>query len=104
MLGLLVLASGCAKKGDVESATPVTEQSKVGRAAELSSTPTAEGLTEVKVDLNNDGKPDVVNFYRERSDAPRLLMRKETDLNRDGKIDVRTTFDDAGLRVQEDMD
>jgi len=70
----------------------------------LSSKPTADGLTEEQVDLNGDGKVEVTNYWRERDGASRLLMRKETDLNRDGKIDVRTAFDDAGLRVQEEMD
>lgn len=101
LAGVLV---GCPKSGSVSNPTPVESTSSPSKAATLSSTPTADGLTEVKVDLNADGKADVVNYFRDRTDAPRLLMRKETDLNRDGKIDVRTSFDDAGLRVQEDMD
>lgn len=105
MLLLAGVLAGCPKTGATpDGATPVTPTSAPSKAAELSSTPTADGLTEVKVDLNGDGKVDVVNYFRDRADAPRLLMRKETDLNRDGKIDVRTTFDDGGLRVQEDMD
>lgn len=101
---LVGLLAGCPKTGTTENPTPVEATSNPSKAAELSRTPTADGLVQVQVDLNADGKPDVWNYYRERADAPRLLMRKETDLNRDTKIDVRTTFDDAGLRVQEDMD
>jgi len=105
MLLLVGVLAGCPKTGATTTeAASGTSSSSPSRAAVLSSTPTADGLTEVKVDLNGDGSVDVANYYRERADAPRLLMRKETDLNRDGKVDVRTTFDDGGLRVREEMD
>ena len=33
------------------------------------------------IDIDGDGVADVYNFYRERADASRLLVRKEVDLN-----------------------
>lgn len=85
---------------------PVAEQasSTAPTAAILSSKQGADGLTEVQVDLNGDAKVDITNYYRERTDAPKLLKRKDVDLNRDGRIDVRTSFDDGGLRDVEEMD
>jgi hypothetical protein len=109
MFPLLLLAAlptvllGCPKatqngdymKGEVPDSGP---------AEQLTTTTTADGLTEVKVDFDRDGKPEITNYFRERTDAPRLLVRKDTDLNHDGRIDVRSEFDDGGQRVKEQLD
>ena len=64
-----------------------------------------DGLTLEEVDLNSDGQADIFNRWRERSNAARLLVRKETDLNMDGRIDVRTDYDVAtGILEMETMD
>lgn len=102
-LCLLMMGAKKTKPSATEAGTG-TVGASTPTAQVLSSKPTADGLTEEQVDLNGDGKVEVTNYWRERDGASRLLMRKETDLNRDGKIDVRTAFDDAGLRVQEEMD
>lgn len=95
--------AGCPKTGVTEpGATPTLVEPS--EAAAMTSSATADGLTQVQVDLNRDGRPEITNYYRERTDAPRLLLRKETDLNRDGKVDVRAQYDDAGQRVKEEMD
>lgn len=65
---------------------------------------TTDGLLQVDVDLNGDCKYEIVNYYRDRGENGKLLLRKEVDLNRDGRIDVRTFFDDTGRRVKEEMD
>jgi len=70
----------------------------------LSESPTDDGLTEQKIDLDGDKSADVSNFWKERSDGPRQLIRKDSDLNRDGKVDVRTWFDSAGRIEKEEMD
>lgn len=85
-----------------QAATPTPAQS--GKAVEMSRKPSESGLTEVQIDLDGDEKADLTNFVRERPGSTDLVLRKDVDLNRDGKIDVRTTFDDAGLRVEETMD
>ncbi|MCB9778088.1 MAG: hypothetical protein H6742_05960 [Alphaproteobacteria bacterium] len=77
---------------------------EVRRAAVLSETPTADGLTRQDIDINGDGVADVFNYQRERADAAPLMVRKETDLNWDGRIDVRSWFDDAGEMTKEEMD
>ncbi len=102
---LLVLTLiGCPTTGDVataaSSAAPTIPQ---GTAAILSTRATADGLNEVQVDLDGDQKADIINYYRE-SGGNKLLLKKDVDLNRDGKIDVRSEFDEAGLRVKEEMD
>jgi antitoxin component YwqK of YwqJK toxin-antitoxin module len=102
----LFALAGCPKPGGATSLGGAGSDTKadVPQAEQLTTSTTADGLVEVKVDLNRDGKPEITNYFRERADAPRLLVRKDTDLNRDGKVDVRSEFDDAGQRVQEQMD
>jgi hypothetical protein len=81
--------------GDINSdqyKSPVTEQ-------ELP----AEGLIKQEVDLDVDGKPEIINYYRPRS-SDRLLVKKELDLNRDGRMDLISTFDDDGKLKKEEMD
>lgn len=63
-----------------------------------------DGIVLVEIDLNGDGVPEIFNHYRERADAPRLLVRKDADLNRDGKVDIQSWFDEQGKLEREDMD
>jgi len=92
----LLLIGGCAKHSSNAS-----EKSYNTRVSEKK---TDDGLILQEIDLDADGHPDIRNFYRERADAPRLLVRKELDLNRDGKIDVISYFDADGNLDREDMD
>jgi hypothetical protein len=96
-IALVVLAASCAKKSD-----PTEGESVADRVIETSLPD--EGLTLQEVDLDENGQPDIKNYYRERSDAPRLLVRKEMDLNRDGMIDVISIFDPEGGLEREEMD
>ncbi len=89
---------GCAKKSDPEAAAG-------GAKGEVTETALAEqGLIEQKVDFDGSGSPEVVNYYRERGEGSRLLVRKELDLNRDGKIDLVTHLDDKGEIEREQLD
>jgi hypothetical protein len=99
---LALLLAGCPKEGGTSSPTDAGTIPQ-GTAAMLTERVTADGLTQVEVDLDGDKKPEIVNYYR-MSEGSKLLLRKDVDLNRDGRMDVRTTFDEAGLRVQEEMD
>ncbi len=63
-----------------------------------------EGLVLQEIDLDGDEMPEIFNYLRERTDAPRLLVRKEMDLNRDGKVDVISWFDETGRLEREEMD
>lgn len=67
------------------------------------SSTTEDGLVRVTVDLNNDGKIEIINYYRQNGDN-RLLMRKEVDLNSDGRVDMRSSFNEAGQLTVEEMD
>jgi hypothetical protein len=62
-----------------------------------------QGLLQQEVDLDIDGQPDIINYYRERADD-RLLVKKEMDMNRDGTIDLVSYFDDDGKLKTEEMD
>ena len=100
----LALATGCfAKQAPVE----VEEQTNVRQASEapqLVERPTDDGLIQQEIDLNSDGAPDVINFYRERGESSRLLVRKVVDLNADTRPDVRTWFTENGEMEKEEMD
>ncbi len=90
----LIGATACGGKSDEVDNT----------AGIMGETVDADGLTKQAIDLNKDGKPDIFNFYRERTDAARSLVRKDVDLNWDGSIDVRTWFDLTGVIEKEEMD
>lgn len=92
----LILLAGCAAKAPSNGAGADT-----GRVKE---TRTAHGALIQEIDLDRDGRPDIINHYVERRDAPRLLVKKELDLNRDGRIDVRSYFNSAGQLEKEEMD
>jgi hypothetical protein len=98
-IGGLLLLVACAKSGGPGAAAdgpakvpPITERT------------TEAGLVESSIDLDGDGGPEIRNLYRERADAPRLLVRKEVDMNRDGKMDVISLFGESGELEREEMD
>ena len=86
------------------STTPIVQQSSASADGPISERPTEGGLVLVEIDLNNDGTADVFNYYRERAEADRLLVRREVDLNHDGRIDVHSLFDEMGSVEREEMD
>jgi hypothetical protein len=95
-LPLLAALSACAKNPDATS----------GGAARSTFTERveADGLVVQEFDLDKDGRNEVINHWRPREGAPRLLVQKQVDLNRDGKMDVISWFDDAGQIEREEMD
>lgn len=101
----VLLAAGCPKHTpDPEGAAVTTPAAANPTAVELNRSTTPEGLTRVEIDLDGDKKPEIINFTKARTGATDLVVRKDVDLNRDGRIDVRSLFDEAGLRVEEHMD
>jgi hypothetical protein len=95
-LAAAVAFASCAKQGP--------EAAEGDRRSPIVERKTEEGLLEQDIDLDGDGKADIQNFYRERADAPRLLVRKELDLNHDTKMDVVSYFDLEGVLEREEMD
>jgi hypothetical protein len=95
----LLFSVGCAKKS-VEL-SPLDEDAP---KAVVEKTLPEEGLTLVEVDLDINGQADIFNYYREREDAPRILVKKEVDLNYDGRVDVISYFDIRGDLEREEMD
>lgn len=100
LLSTVLLSSGCSgnkSSEDILRAANPYRDSVRERAL-------PDGVILEEVDLNNDGQPEVFNYYRVRSDGARVLVRKDTDLNRDGQIDARSEYDDNGLLVLEMFD
>lgn len=98
LLTISALLGACGPKGgkgtkDIENAVPSIVEKTL-----------PDGLVLQEVDLNTDGQPEIYNYYRERADAPRLLIRKDADLNRDGNVDVKSWFNDFGMLETEEMD
>ncbi len=63
-----------------------------------------EGCCERRnLDLNGDGEPDAYQFYVTK-EKEIVVMRKEVDINFDGKIDLVRNFDERGNVVNERLD
>ena len=93
---------GCKKKTDA----PASAGSE--SAEEWQSQVTERELPDSKlvlqeVDLDRDGKPEIKNYFRTRTED-RVLVKKEVDLNRDGRMDLISYFDDDGNLKKEEMD
>ncbi len=99
LLVTAIVLVGCPKKAPEHGAA--TEENP---RQSITVTPAEDGLERVAVDLDRDGRAEVWNLQRPRSDAAPLLVRKETDLNGDGNVDVRSYFDDVGKLTKEEMD
>ena len=93
------LVMGCKGKKDGETVESSEEWQSQVTERELPE----QGLIEQEVDLDVDGQPDIVNYYRERT-SDRLLVKKKLDLNRDGTMDLVSYFDDDGRLKKEEMD
>ncbi len=97
---LFLVLAGCSGGQQAET----NSSSASATAGETTERITEGGLTLVEIDLNSDGKPEIYNYYRERSQAERLLVRREADLNQDGRIDIWSYYDETGVITQEKMD
>ena len=94
------LLIGCGPKAGPEAAGDASKYTSKVKEKEMSEA----GLVRQSIDLDADQQPEIFNFYRERADAPRLLVKKEIDLNRDGRVDVISYFDGEGRLEKEEMD
>lgn len=98
-LAVALMITGCKGKK-----APIGEQSAEAFQSQVTEKELPEqGLVLQEVDLDIDGKPDILNYFRPRSDD-RVLVRKEVDLNRDGNIDLISYFDNDGKLKKEEMD
>jgi len=96
---LFVVAWGCPRKDG-----PVAPAHELDRRIHERVKDAEKGLVEQDVDYDEDGVADIRNHFRERPDAPRLLLKKELDLNVDGRFDVVSVFDEDGELLREEMD
>jgi hypothetical protein len=87
---LLALAACNGKKNNkVPEVTPSVDRIKESELPE-------EGLVLQEIDMDGDGRTDVFNYFRERSAASRLRVKRKADLNLDGQIDAISEFDEEG--------
>ncbi|MBI5531641.1 MAG: hypothetical protein HY898_02925 [Deltaproteobacteria bacterium] len=109
--GLAVLAVACApvrsepEQTVVVAPTPISPSPatvvSVPGAAEPAPSPAAVPLVDKRqVDVNGDGKPDIVRYYEAGQ-----LVREEMDLDFDGRPDVRSFYEGGRLvRKEYDLD
>ena len=99
----LTLSLACAKAP--ADTAPAGGASMLVRSVKLEAR-TAECGREEPLDLNRDGRQDVVNCFR----ADGSLARRQSDLNNDGRFDITTFYDlpssatAAPLRSREELD
>lgn len=99
VLAALAVVGGCKKDTPEDALRKANPYRDAVQTREL-----PDGLILEEVDLNNDGQPEIFNYFRPREGADRLLVRKDVDLNRDGNVDARSWYDDAGLLELEEFD
>lgn len=93
-----IVAPGCGKnKGE----TRIEDAFKANtRIVEVG----GEGMRMQEVDLDRNGSPNIFNYFIDRADGSRQLLRKEVDLSGNGKPDLVTWFDDSGNIEREELD
>jgi len=94
--------SGCATTNAQKAgAAPNTDDDWVNPVQESDE---GNGFRKVTLDINEDSKPDVFNYYRVgEGDEDKLLVRKEIDLNFDGTKDISQIWNE-GQMTQEQID
>ena len=98
LLAVSLVGTGCGKKANRTSSADESAMALVKEKILAE-----EGLVLVEIDIDRDERADIFNYYRERADAPRLLVKKEVDLNYDGQVDVISYFEGDSLN-REEMD
>ncbi len=58
----------------------------------------------VAIDVNNDGRPNIINHYRVIPNRPEVLLRKDIDLNGNGRIDIWRFYEDGERLLKEAFD
>lgn len=100
---LLGAVSGCSKKNDAPQAAAAESAPQEWKSQVTETELKDSRLILQEVDLDTDGRPEIKNYYRPRTED-RVLVKKEVDLNRDGSIDLISYFDDDGNLKKEEMD
>ncbi len=96
-----VLLAGSAHAAKPAPAEPVAA---APRAANTTETTDPTGVIRQEVDLDGDGRADVINTLRDRGNGTRVQLTKAVDLDLDGRFDVETEFDETGAIVTEKAD
>jgi hypothetical protein len=107
-----LVLGGCggrrARGGDAQQPA----QAKVEPASKTPLPGGQEGASENQrtADLDNDGRPEVIKYYKMGADPAKpgeqkpLLVRQDIDLTWDGRIDIWRYFSDKGLVEKEEWD
>ena len=98
-----VFAAACAHQAPREE-KPLAQAAQP-TAAEVAEMQAGAGEKLAEIDVNRDGKPDVLKITRE-ADGKEIVARKFMDLNGDGRVDAREYYraDGALEKVVYDMD
>lgn len=99
----LMACGGSSAEGDAPAAGPKTPMNTIdfeNRKAWAAE----RGLEIQEFDLNRDSQPNVFKFVRSDPEAGEILIRKDVDLNNDGRVDVVQLYNDKGEMASEQSD
>jgi antitoxin component YwqK of YwqJK toxin-antitoxin module len=97
--GLLGAATGCGSSQTPAPVMPTAGSNIVAAPQVDRSRCKAEGKQVTTADTNMDGKPDVWKYYVPNGQGAQVLTCKQVDLNHDGRVDIVSYFDDTGTRT-----
>jgi hypothetical protein len=99
LTGLLLVGSGCGGSSKAAGSGGGAMTSAVDKSRCNDS-----GKQVAQSDTNGDKKPDVIKLYTKGRDSAQTLVCKQVDLNHDGKIDIVYHYDDGGALSFEEFD
>lgn len=98
-----VLPACGSKQQTPAQATPLGAQMSWGMGNLDRSRCQASGKQVVTADTNQDGKPDIWKLYTQGASG-QVLSCRQVDLNRDGKVDLVEHFDETGQLTMAEYD
>lgn len=107
----LVACGGKKESGAVKQPTAATPAGNTNAPKVAQDGGTTGATDDVRTsDLDNDGRPEVIKYYKTIDDPERpgqkktILVRQDIDLTWDGKTDIWRYFDANGLAEKEEWD
>jgi len=98
-LVLTVAMAGCGSTQSTGPVTPTSASNIPGAPPVDRTRCKAEGKQVTTADTNMDGKADVWKYFVANGQGAQVLTCKQVDLNHDGKIDIVYYYDDTGTKT-----
>ncbi|MEO0593249.1 MAG: hypothetical protein AAFZ38_06690 [Myxococcota bacterium] len=99
----LIACGGSSSEADAPAAGPKNPMNSID-FEDRKAWAEERGLEIQEFDLNRDSQPNVFKFVRSDPEAGQVLIRKDIDLNNDGRVDIVQLYDDKGEMTSEQSD